>query len=104
MKRIINGKRYNTETSTPIGVYEFGTSGDSKYLYEKLYQTKKGNYFLEYSGGAFSKYGVSTGPNLIGGSSGLLPLSVSEALDWCEERQMNPEDYEDFFDDLIEDA
>ena len=48
MKKIINGKLYNTETATLIGGFYKGGTGysDINYIEQKIYQTKKGQYFL----------------------------------------------------------
>lgn len=84
MRKVIDGKVYDTETATRIGVSEYGTSGDHKYCYEVLFKTPRGRWFLEYHGGALSRYAVSQGPNLVGGSSGIRVVDEAEALAWCE--------------------
>ena len=56
MKKIINKVTYNTNTSSEIGainVYEFG---DPAGYEERLYKTKKNEYFLYGNGGTESKY------------------------------------------------
>ena len=91
MKRAIKGKIYDTRTATCIGETEFGTSGDFKHWSETLYKSPGGRYFLEYCGGAMSKYAVNHGPNLVGGSSGLRLLDDAEALAWCEAAEIDPD-------------
>lgn len=59
MKKIIDGKLYNTETATFLGDYEYSHSGDFRHMYEALYQTKKGTYFLFGDGGQLSRYGTA---------------------------------------------
>jgi len=56
MKKIINGKTYNTETA--IKLFENGTGYTANFddWYEEYYITKKGAYFMKYWGGAKSKY------------------------------------------------
>lgn len=102
MKKIIDGKRYDTETATQIGFWEFGTSNDHKHVYEALYKTPRNRFFLEYAGGAMSKYAIDQGPNLVGGSSGIRVLTSEEALEWCEQHELDPEEIEKHF--PIEDA
>ena len=51
MKRIIEGKMYNTDTATCIGSYEYSNLRDYRYLYEELYQKKNGKFFLSGEGG-----------------------------------------------------
>lgn len=98
MKKIIDGKWYNTDTATSLGYIEFGTSNDHRYMLEELYKTKKGSFFLYYTGGARSKYAVNEGPNLVGGSSGIRLLTPEEALEWCETNNIKPEIIEQHFD------
>ena len=91
MKRVIDGKIFDTRTATSIGFTEFGASGDHRYCYEALFKTPRGRYFLEYCGGAMSKYAVNHGPNLVGGSSGIRLLDNDEALAWCEAAEIDPD-------------
>ena len=51
MKKIINKKEYNTETSTMIMNYINGCFGDPAGYEETLYQTAEGLYFLYVNGG-----------------------------------------------------
>lgn len=46
MKKIINGKMYNTETAEFIDSYESGYPKDFAYVYEALYRKKTGEFFL----------------------------------------------------------
>mgnify|MGYP000963290162 CR=1 FL=1 len=91
MKRVIDGKIYDTATATCIGETEFGTSGDHKYCHEALFKTSRGRYFLEYHGGPLSRYAVDRGPHLVSGSSGLRLLDNDEALGWCEAAEIDPD-------------
>jgi len=46
MKKIINGKVYNTDTATQVAQKTNGfNSNDRWYRSEELYKTTKGNYF-----------------------------------------------------------
>ncbi len=104
MKRIIDGKRYDTETASHIGEGN-GTAyqGDWHYYSEDLYRTPRGNFFLCGEGGPLTKYGrPAVGGGTIGGS-GIIPLTPDEALSWCEEH-LDPEDYEGLFEGMIEEA
>lgn len=71
MKKVINGKIYNTETAIKVDCYcsDYYCS-DFNYYDETLYKTKKGNYFLFGSGNALSKYSCSVGNNGRGGFFG----------------------------------
>jgi len=104
MERIINGRRYNTETAQEIGSYwnELGPR-DFNRIEETLYITARGNFFLAGSGGCMSKYAVAVG-NDTSGSERITPLSRQEAFEWCQEFLSDPAEYQEYFSDLIKDA
>ncbi|MGI6251842.1 MAG: hypothetical protein ACOYJV_00175 [Aminivibrio sp.] len=104
MKRVIKGKIYNTETAALIGegggnVYR----GDFRYYSEGLYLTPRGNFFLAGEGGPLSHYGRPAYGGGTCGGEGIIPLSREEALNWAQEH-LAPEDIEEYFSDLIEEA
>jgi hypothetical protein len=87
MKKIIKGKRYDTDTATLIASYNNGLScGDFRHIYEDLYITQKGQWLMEYEGGPKTKYAITCG-NRIDGDSDLILLSENEAYDWIEKHQ-----------------
>ena len=103
MKKIIDGKVYNTETADSIGIYWNGYA-QSDFHYEELtlYKTKKGNFFVAGESGplgCFAKW-VENGST---GGEGLFTLTREEALKWAE-RHLDPDDYVEYFSDLIEEA
>lgn len=103
MKKIINGKKYDTEKAEMIAEYWNGLGTDDfDNITEKLYRTKKGNWFLWGSGGAFTDYAVLHG-NSTSGSSDIRALTAKEALDWCTKTD-NVEAAEKYFSEEIEDA
>jgi hypothetical protein len=84
MKKIINGKKYDTETATPIGQYNNGKAvNDFRYYWEQLYRKRTGEYFLHGKGGPMSKYAHSAGDGYDGGEK-IIPLSQDEAREWAE--------------------
>ena len=85
MKKVINGKMYNTETADWLGNYSFGYSGDFQRIDEDLYRTKKGSFFLAGEGGPMTKYRVECGVREWCGGSDIIPLSEDEAREWVEE-------------------
>ncbi len=104
MKRIIDGKRYDTETAKLLAEWTNNYySSDFQWCHEELYVTKKGSYFLYGEGGAMSKYSVPIGNNGSGGGERIKPLSTAEARNWCE-RSDNNEALEAHFASEIEDA
>lgn len=85
MKKIINGKMYNTGTAKEIARWEnCYPSCDFRYCEETLYKKKTGEYFLYGMGGALSKYARSCGSNGSSGGSEFVPLSENEAKEWME--------------------
>ncbi len=101
MKKIIDGKTYNTDTATLVGhCYDSSVPcGDFNYCEEQLFITKKGQFFIAGYGGALSKYSQPSGSNGSQGGSDITLLSPSEARGWCEKYQDYLEDgvYETYF-------
>lgn len=81
MRKIINGKMYNTETAKRIGFYSWNYVGNFDYFEESLYRKKTGEFFLYGEGGPNSKYGVWEG-NSGSGSAMIKPMSESSAKEW----------------------
>jgi hypothetical protein len=103
MKRIIEGKVYNTETAEKIASYHNGYScSDFKYCEESLYRTKKGAWFIAVEGGALSKYATPYG-NATSGGDGLEPVSKEDARQWLEDHECT-DALEEHFADTLEDA
>ena len=96
MKKVIDGKTYNTETAECLANWWNGCStADFGYCLENLYRTKKGTYFIAGEGGAMSKYAQSCGHNSVCGGEGITPLSEFEAREWVEVHANNK--YEEIF-------
>jgi hypothetical protein len=90
MKRVIDGKVYNTKTAECIGDWDNGCYGnDLDACEESLYKTKKGQFFVAGSGGPRSKYSQSSGSNSWSGGEGMALLSEAEALAWCEDHDID---------------
>lgn len=104
MKRIINGKRYDTETATLVATHSNGCSySDFHHVEERLYLTLRGAFFIHGGGGPLSKYAKSTGTNSTSGSQEIIPLDADEARSWLEEHDFADE-VENLFPDQIQDA
>ncbi len=63
MKKIINNKLYNTDTAESLGQKEWGEPTDFYYIFESLYRTSKGNFFLYRKVGAGSEFAKPIGNN-----------------------------------------
>lgn len=104
MIRIIDGKRYDTETATSVAVYENKyPSCDFRWFMEELYKTQKGSYFLYVEGGALSPYSEPCGNNGNCGISDIKAMSPKEAFEWMTEHGLDKK-AEKEFSEMIEDA
>lgn len=96
MKKIINGKMYNTETATELGTYEHGYVSSFSWYQENLYRKKTGEYYLYGEGHANSKYGTPDGTGGYGSGDGFTPLTESEARIWAE-KYLDADEYCEIF-------
>lgn len=96
MKKIINGKKYNTDTAKLIGSVGYGYPSDLEYWTESLYLKKTGEFFIHGKGGAMSKYARRTGQNEWSGGEEIRPLSLEEAWEWAE-KYLDADEYEQVF-------
>ena len=104
MKKIINGKRYDTETARLVHHYHNGHHGDDfRNCAEDLYRTRSGKYFLHGEGGPMSEYAEPCGDTSIGWGSAITPLSDNEAHAWLEDHEGEAA-IEEYFADRVEDA
>jgi hypothetical protein len=101
MKKVINQKRYDTDTAKCIGWDSWGTPGDLKHWSEKLYQKRTGEFFLYGEGGAMSKYAETIGQNKWSGGEKIMPLDYESAREWAE-KHLGADEYEKTF-QVIED-
>ncbi|ANS02975.1 hypothetical protein [uncultured Mediterranean phage uvDeep-CGR0-AD1-C123] len=106
MKRIIDGKAYNTETAEIIcdtGNNECLT--DFRHERSNLFVTKKGAYFIAGEGGASSRFAVRYGNNGWQGDDGIIPLSRDAAFAEIQRcAGYDPDLITEYFGDLVEDA
>ena len=61
MKKVINGRRYDTEGAMRLAGYRYGMPRDLGYWEETLYRKRTGEFFLHGEGGPASKYAESIG-------------------------------------------
>lgn len=102
MKKIIEGKRYDTDTADLIGRAErcHGSFSDWD---AGLFRTKNGAYFLAGEGGPASPYAAPSGERGTQSGSKIIPLTLEEARDWAE-HNLETEVVEAAFGGNIEDA
>ena len=96
MKKIINGKKYDTETSTRCGGYKYGLVGDFNHEEETLYRKKNGEFFLHGEGGACTKYAKCCEPNSFTGGENIIPMTEEDAKKWGE-TYLNYDEYVGIF-------
>lgn len=103
MKKIIDGRMYNTETAKEVGAWSnAGTWSDFHHVEETLYRKKNGEFFLYGEGGAASKYAKPEGQNSWSGGERIMPMTFEEARAWAEKR-LDADDYEAIFGEVPED-
>lgn len=96
MRKVINGKLYDTETAEVITGRTNGyTSNDLNYECENLYRSQKGTYFMHYQGGPLSRYARQYGNGAIG-EEGINVLTEEEARNWAM-KCMEADDYIEVF-------
>ena len=101
MIKIINGKKYDTETAKHLGNYwNYLGTNDFRHLNEDLYIKKTGEYFIHGCGGARTRYAKACG-NCWGGGEAIVPLTINEAKEWVE-AHLTGEEYEAIFGEVEE--
>lgn len=95
MKRIINGKKYDTETAKEKAYASNGAAGSFSYYAETLYKKKTGEFFLYGEGGPLTEYSQKCSDGSIGWGKKIVPLTETEAKEWAE--QNANEKYEEIF-------
>lgn len=96
MKKIINGKRYDTETAQLIGSASYSNRTDFRFWSEELYRKKTGEFFLYGEGGPASKYSRQIEQNTWSGREQIIPLTLAEAQEWGE-KYLDADEYEEVF-------
>ena len=103
MKKIIDGRMYNTETAKCVGEWSnAGTWRDFNHMEEALYRKKNGEFFLFGEGGPNTKYAKSAGLNSWTGGERIMPLTFKEAREWAE-KCLDADEYEAIFGEVEED-
>ena len=104
MKKVINGKLYDTEKAAKMATWENNRDYTSfSHLEETLYRKRTGEYFLHGAGEARTKYAKRYEDNLWGHGEEIIPLTVKAAQEWAEEH-LDGDDYERIFGTVDEDA
>ena len=103
MKKVINGKMYNTDTASELAMHSSpGSWRDFSHWEETLYRKKTGEFFLYGEGGPMTRYAEETGTNAWTGGERIMPLTYADAQNWAE-KYLDGDDYESIFGEVIED-
>lgn len=84
MKKVINGRLYDTDKARRIGYDDGGTDSMTVWS-ETLYQKRTGEYFIHGEGGAMTKYAASTEYGNWRSGQKIIPLTAATAREWAEE-------------------
>lgn len=85
MKKVIEGKRYDTETALKVCEIFEGYRGDFNHLDCTLYQGKRSKaFFLAGYGGAMTVFSSRSPDGSYGGNSDIIPLTDDQAKVYCE--------------------
>ena len=106
MKKIVNGKIYDTEKATLIGESSSSDAyrGDFRYWEAGLYITPRSkSFFLAGESGPQTRFAQSAGQNSWTGGKDLIPMTREQALEWAE-ANLEPAIVEHYFADLLEEA
>lgn len=104
MKKIIEGKVYDTEKAKKVASwYSSYARNDFHYYKEELYKKKTGEFFLYGEGNAASPYSRSCGQNEWCGGEKIVPMTFAEAQEWAE-KHLDGDEYCAIFGEPDEDA
>ena len=104
MRRVIEGRIYDTETADCLHSYEAPHyCSDFHWFKEALYRTRKGAYFVSGEGNALSRWAEPCADGR-GPGEGIRPLSPDEALAWMEDHGADADDIAEAFSDKVEEA
>ena len=96
MRKVINGKRYDTSTAKRLAERDNGNfTSNLDLVVETLYRTKSGNFFIHGEGGARTIYGKWVADNQVGGEQ-IVPISLDGAKEWAE-KHLDGNEYEEIF-------
>lgn len=102
MKKVINGKLYNTETAKLLGEDSYSHPGDLAHWSEELYQKRTGEFFIYGEGGPMSRYAQTTGQNEWSAGEQIQPMTTENARQWAE-KHLSADEYETIFGEIMED-
>lgn len=104
MKKIINGKLYNTDTARQVGTWSNSADcNDLSWVEESLYQKKTGEFFLHGQGGPNTRYAQQLEASHWTGGETISLISYESAQKWAEEH-LTADQYQAVFGEISEDS
>lgn len=101
MKRIINGKKYDTETATPVCHYSYSNTGDFRHVRKTLYRKKNGEFFIHGRGGPASEFAEQIEQNTWCGGERIIAITDDMAREFAE-KYATVDQYEEVFGEVAE--
>lgn len=102
MKKIIDGRKYDTATAREVGDWQnMDDVSDLRFICETLYRKKTGEYFLHGEGGAMTPYAEALGNNEWCGGETIAPMTYEAAREWAKER-LGADEFESEFGEVAE--
>ena len=95
MNKIINGKKYDTDTAKFIGNYSYVSPIDFNRVSDDLYKKKTGEFFL------YEEYGITSQYDDWNSWKKIIPLTTEETKKWVEEN-LDADTYEELFGEVEE--
>ena len=102
MKKIIEGRLYNTETAKLLGEDSYSNPSDFNYWIESLFQKRTGEFFLYGQGAPMSRHAPTTGQNERSGGAPTQPMTAENARQWAKQH-LSADEYESIFGEIAED-
>lgn len=96
MKKIMNGKMYNTDSATLLASASSIRCDQADSFDESLYRKKTGEFFIYGYGGPWTCWAKSNGMGGYSSGEGILPVSEDEAREWAE-KHLTADEYEKIF-------
>ena len=104
MKKIINGKLYNTDTARQVGTWSNSADcSDLSWVEESLYQKKTGEFFLHGQGGPNTRYAQQLEASHWTSGETISLISYESAQKWAEEH-LTADQYQAVFGEISEDS
>lgn len=103
MKKIINGKLYNTDTARQVGTWSNSSDcSDLSWVEESLYQKKTGEFFLHGQGGPNTRYAQQLEASQWTSGETISLVSYDSARQWAEDH-LTADQYQAVFGEVAED-